>query len=126
MDKYTVLGADGTADVAASANAYAKALTEWKAQNEVPSETIETAVEAVFDRNPGRIPMPVLLSFATQELGATPETFRSLHDRVHAYVVGQSANNTGRIDIGRGKGGGVERLARPGEPVPARQTKKSA
>ncbi len=126
MDKYTVLGSDGTADVSLSASAYAKALVEWKAKNEVPSETIENAVETVFDRNPGRIGMPVLLSFATQELGATPETFRALHDRVHAYVVGQSAKNTGRIDIGKGKGGGVERLSRPGEPIPARAAKKTA
>jgi hypothetical protein len=126
MDKYSVLGVDGTVDVAASANAYAKALTAWKAENEVPSETIEAAVEAVFDRNPGRLPMPVLLSFATQELGATPETFRALHDRIHAYVVGQSAKNTGRIDIAKGVKGGVARLSRPGEEVPEREAKKTA
>ena len=125
MDKYTVLGTDGTADVSLSTNAYAKALADWKAKNEVPSDTIETAVEAVFDRNPGRLAMPVLLSFATQELGATPETFRALHDRVHAYVVGQSAKNTGRIDIAKGKNGGCERLSKPGETVPAR-VKKTA
>lgn len=127
MDKFTVRGSSGSVDVVASANAYAKALTEWVAQNELSSETIETAVEAVFDRFPGqRLPMPALLSLSVAELGASPDQHKTLTARVHAYVTGQSADNTGRIDIGKGKGGGVSRLALPGEEVPARLAKKTA
>jgi hypothetical protein len=126
MDKYTVRGTDGAVDVAASANAYAVALTKWAAENEVASETIESAVESVFDCYSGRLPMPALLSMAVNELGGTPDQHRVLTDRVHAYVKGQCADNTGRIDIGKGKGGGVLRLARPGEEIPARVAKKSA
>lgn len=117
MDKFTRRGTDGSVDVAASANAYAKALTEWAAQNEIPSAEIETAVEAVFDAHEGRLPMPALVSFAVQELSAAPEQFKTLSDRVHAYVKGQA--EVGRLNIGKGKGGGVARLARPGEPIPA-------
>lgn len=127
MDKFTVRGTDGSVDVAASANAYAKALTGWVAQNELSSDTIETAIEAVFDRFPGqRLPMPALLSLTVAELGASPDQHKTLTSRVHAYVTGQSADNTGRIDIGKGKGGGVSRLALPGEEVPARTAKKTA
>ncbi len=117
MDKFTRRGTDGSVDVAASANAYAKALTEWAAQNEIPSAEIESAVEAVFDSHEGRLPMPALLSFAVQELSSDPNQFKTLTERVHAYVKGQS--ETGRLNIGKGKGGGVARVARPGEPIPA-------
>lgn len=127
MDKYTKRGIDGSVDVAASASAYAKALTEWVAQNEIPSETIENAVEAAFDRFDGqRQPMPALIAFALQELKAEPSQHKTLTNRVHAYITGQSAKNTGRLDISKGVGGGVARLARPGEAVPARPAKKSA
>jgi hypothetical protein len=117
MDKFTRRGTDGSVDVAASANAYAKALTEWAALNEIPSADIEAAVEAVFDSHEGRLPMPALLSFAVQELSSEPNQFKTLTDRVHAYVKGQA--EVGRLNIGKGKGGGVARLALPGEPIPA-------
>lgn len=127
MDKYTVRGSDGSVDVAASALAYGNALSAWVAENEVDSETIESAIEAVFDRFPGqRLPMPSLLSYAVAELATTPDQHKTLTARCHAYVTGQCAKNTGRIDIGKGKGGGVLRLALPGQPVPARPAKKSA
>jgi hypothetical protein len=109
MDKYTVLGSDGSIDVAASANAYAKALTNWKVENEIPAEQITEAVNAVLDLHPGRIPMPALLSLAVQQLGATPETFKVLSDRVHAYVTGQT--KAGLLFVIKGKGGGVSRQA---------------
>lgn len=127
MDKFTKRGSDGSVDVSASTNEYAKALSEWVAENEIPSDTIESAVEAVFDRFPGaRLPMPALLSAAVTELEATPDQHKTLTSRCHAYVTGQSAGNTGRIDIGKGKGGGVLRLSLPGQPVPARAAKKTA
>ena len=46
MDKYMVRSTDGSVDVAASANAYATALTKWAAENEVPAADIEAAVES--------------------------------------------------------------------------------
>lgn len=126
MDKFTVRGTDGSVDMAASANAYTKALSEWCTSNETASETIETAVEAVFDRFDGRITVPALLGLALSELGATPAQHKSLENRVRAYVKGQCAGNTGRLDMVKGVGGGVQRLARPGQEVPARAAKKSA
>jgi len=124
--KFIKRGSDGSVDIAASANAFAKALTEWVAQNETPSEQIEAAVEAVFDSQDGRVAMPALCGMAATRLSGDAASYKTLVQRVHAYVTGQCANNTGRLDIAKGKGGGVLRLARPGEAVPARQAKKSA
>lgn len=107
MDKFTKRGTDGSVDVQASAQEYARALTEWCAENEIPSEQIAQAVTAVLDRHPGRIPMPALLATAAQEMGATPETFKVLCDRVHAYVSGQAKAE--KLFVIKGKGGGVTR-----------------
>jgi hypothetical protein len=127
MDKFSKLGSDGTVDVNASKEAYGQALSAWKAENEIPTDRIETAIEAVFDRFPGqRLAMPALLSMSVLGLSATPDQHKTLTARCHAYVTGQSAGNTGRLDIGKGKGGGVLRLSLPGQPVPARPAKKSA
>lgn len=127
MDKYTVFGTDGTADVAASQAKYAEALTAWKGSNETPSEKIEAAVEAVFDAFPGqRLKMPFLVNASVTRLGGTPSQHASLTKAVHGYLTAQSAKNTGRIDIAKGVNGGVSRLALPGQPVPARPSKEQA
>lgn len=126
MDKFTVRGTDGSVDLAASANAYTKALSEWCTSNEVASDTIENAVEAVFDRFNGRITTPALVSMTLAELGAAPSQHKALDTRVRAYLKGQCAGNTGRLDMVKGVGGGVQRLAKPGQEIPARAAKKSA
>lgn len=108
MNQFTVRGTDGSVDVAASAQAYTQALTQWIATNEIPSERIANAVNAVLDRFPGqRLSMPLLLSFSVQELGATPDQHKALTERVHAYVRGQAT--VGVLTIAKGKGGGVGR-----------------
>jgi len=130
MDKYTVTGADGSVDVGASAVKYSKALEAWKTENELPADTIEAAVEAVFDRFPGqRLSMPALLHEAVSELNGTPAQHKALQARVQKYVAGQcgigDARNTGRLDIQKGVGGGVLRLALPGDAIPARAKKNA-
>lgn len=122
MDKYTVRNSSGEVDVAASANNYANALTSWKSENEIPVADIEAAVEAVFNKHP-KLPMPALLSAAVNELSDAPEAFKALTERVGAYVRGQAT--LGRLEISKGKGGGVSRLALPGQPIPVK-TAKSA
>lgn len=121
MDKYTQFNSLGEADVAASANAYAKALTQWKLDHEIPSSRIESAVETVFDRTNGKIPMPALVNFAVNEISNDPNQFKGLAARVHAYLTGQKQtkeNTQGRLLVTNGKNGGVQRLARPGQPIP--------
>lgn len=120
MDKFVVRGTDGSVDVAASANAYATALNKWVAENEVPVSDIETAIEAVFDQH-NKLPMPALLSAAVNELGATPAQFKALTERCGSYVRGQAT--LGRLEITKGKGGGVSRIALPGQPIPVKPAK---
>lgn len=121
MDKYTVFNSLGEVDVAVSANAYARALTEWKTQNEIPSDQIEAAVETVFNRGTDRLPMPALVSAAVFELSTDASQFKALTKRVHAYITGQK--QIGRLSVVQGKGGGVTRLALPGQPIPAQVAK---
>lgn len=110
MDKFTKRGTDGSVDIAASANEYAKALADWCAKNEIPADQIAGAVNTVLDRYPSQnIPMPALLSDSCQLLGATPQTFKVLSDRVHAYVTGQQSAKL--LFVTKGKGGGVSRTA---------------
>jgi hypothetical protein len=110
MDKYTTRSTDGSIDVAASANAYAKALTEWAAQNEIPSEEIETEVNAVLALNPTtRVPMPALLSAVANALGASAATHASISARVHEYIKGQV--KAGNLFVLKGLGGGVTNVA---------------
>jgi hypothetical protein len=108
MDKFTERGTDGSVDLAASANAYTRALAQWCAENEIPAEQITEAVNSVLDRHAGKnIPMPALLSLASQELGADALSFKVISDRVHAYVTGQT--EAGLLFVTKGKGGGVSR-----------------
>lgn len=123
MDKHTVRDSSGAVDVAASANAYATALTKWVGENELATDTIEMAIESVFDRHPGRLPMPALLGAAVNELNVEPAQHKSVTQRAHDYVSGQA--KLGRLEVAKGKGGGVSRLARPGEPIPAKPAKSA-
>lgn len=110
MDKFTKRGTDGSVDIAASANEYARALAVWCGENEIPADQIAGAVNTVLDRHPGQnIPMDCLRSDACQLLGATPQTFKVLSDRVHAYVRGQAG--AALLFVTKGKGGGVSRTA---------------
>lgn len=106
MDKYTKRSSDGSVDVAASTNAYAKALTEWSSKNDISSDVIAEAVNTVLAANAGsRVPMKALLGAAAQEIGFSPETFSAVTGRVHAYVTGQV--EAGMLFVVRGTGGGV-------------------
>jgi hypothetical protein len=122
MDKFTVRDATGSVDVLGSATKYAEALQAWCAEHEVDSDTIETAVEAVFDRFDGkRMSVPALIGYAVTELAASPEQHKALTARVHAYMKGQK--ETGRLEVTLGPKGGIARMARPGEPIPVKESK---
>lgn len=121
MDKFTIRDANGTVDTAASVRAYSNALAAWVSANETPVDSIERAVEAVFDTHDKRMPTGFLVDCTMQELNVDPERFQTVSKHVVSYVKGQVAS--GRIDSTKGTGGGLSRLARPGEPIPARQVK---
>jgi hypothetical protein len=127
MEKYVVRNDDGSVNLSRSVDAFSDALQKWVDEDKALVVRIETAVEAVLDRHQGqKVPMPALLSMAIHELGASPSEFGTLQERIHAYVKSQAGEGK-RLQIGKGKGGGVLRLARPGEPVPEKtETEKSA
>lgn len=124
MDKFTVRDSAGCVDVVSSVAAYERALTSWVQVNEVPLDLIESAVEAAFDSSDrARLPIDYLTSVAVQNMGVHPDQYRAVTARVGTYIRGQASASCGRLEITKGTGGGVARLSRPGEPVPARPVK---
>lgn len=122
MDKFVVYDATtGETDVAATVAAYATALTSWKSTNELPTSQVEAAVEAAFDSSEGeRTLMPLLVNSAIVVLNVQPDNYNAAEAQVRRYITGQA--KTGRLSVVRRKGGGVSRLARPGEPLPVAKT----
>ena len=106
MDKYTVRDSDGSVNVSASANAYAKALSEWVSTNETPVSDIADAVNAVLDQH-GKLTMPMLQTYTATQLGASPTQFTAVGNRARAWVRSQA--EAGVLVIVKGKNGGVSR-----------------
>lgn len=115
MDKYTVRSVvDGSVDVNASLAAYGNALTKWVSENEVTTESVRDTVDAVFDGQPEgtRLTIPVLVSYVMSVLNPSPAQFSAVEDRIRGFLKGQE-----RFHSSKGKGGGVLRRAREGEPL---------
>jgi len=111
MDRFTRRNADGSVNIVASQSAHTEALNQWVAENEVPVDRISTALNTVLDQNASssRIPMPALLSLVAHELGTSVQNFKSVSNRIHAFVTSQV--KAGRLFVVKGKGGGVTREA---------------
>ena len=111
MDKFTVRGVDGSVDVSASAEAYYQSLTEWVSKNEVSNEAVESALDNIFEKTPGRITTQFLAALAARDLCKSADSFPSLRKRVHAYL--KHAVTTGeKYTLLRGAGGGVTKVSR--------------
>lgn len=130
MDKHTVRGPDGSIDFSASGNKYLAALREYADKNEVDTALIVDAMDYVFDESPSKDPEKLtrltignLASRVSIALKVDPSLHNMVELRVRAIV-----KNQPRFHSLKGKGGGVARLARAGEPIPAlpEKTKKSA
>jgi len=109
MNKFTIR-TGSTVDIDASVAAYTEALTQWAADNDIPSDQIATAVNTVLDNADGeRVPMPALLNFAATELGSNYRNHSTLTDRIHDFVSAEV--KAGRLFTVKGSGGGVSRTA---------------
>lgn len=106
MDKFTVRSNDGSVDVSASVAAYHNALVKWSSENEISTESIKEAVDAVFAMHTGKLATPVLVSFAISYLNTAPAQFKSTEARIRAYLRG-----SGLFVSTKGKGGGISPVA---------------
>ena len=104
--------------------AFRGALLKYIAERETEGTLIEEAVSALFDQYKGAaINMPAVASMTAQRLGAQPENFKVLSDRVAEYVRANSQETGSEKEgnlvqhpesmfiIAKGKGGGVSRRA---------------
>lgn len=109
MDKHTVRNTEtGNIDIAASANNYAKALSLWISQNEIEQEKISNAVNAVMDRFPEKLLMPMLVSLSVQEISEDPNQYKPLEKQVRAFIKAQQ--EAGKIEVKKGPGAGIKRI----------------
>lgn len=123
MEKYTVRDEDGSVDIDASTRAFRAALVSSVASAEKLAGQIETAIDAVFDEQNGRMPKGMLIDGALAKLGATSETHTSLTHAVENYLRVNTSKDKGvdgrRLAAIKGQKGGIQRLALPGQPVTA-------
>lgn len=110
----------GKIDQDKSEAAFRGALLKYVAERETEGTLIEEAVDALFTQyKSASINMPAVCSMAAQRLGAQPENFKVLSDRVAEYIRANSQETGSEKDgnlvqhpdskfvIAKGKGGGV-------------------
>lgn len=115
---------DGKIDQDKSEAAFRSNLLRYVAERETEGTLIAEGVAALFDQYKGAaINMPAVCSMTAQRLGAQPENFKVLSDRVAEYVRANSQETGSEKEgtltehpdslfvIAKGKGGGVSRRA---------------
>jgi uncharacterized membrane protein YgaE (UPF0421/DUF939 family) len=111
MDQHTIRNDKGEIDIAASTNAYAKALSLWVSEN----EKIEKAVFSVMEKYAGKkLLKQMLINLAVQEVNPDPDQYTNLSKRAQEFIDAQK--KAGTIIIGRGKKPGI-RFADANEPA---------
>lgn len=104
---YTVRNSDGTINHEATLAKFAGDLLRYEAEREMEREVIAGAVHALFDRHLGkRMTTPFVVSEALKSLNAQPENYKALTEKVQEFL-----RTTPEFHTGKGKGGGVARLA---------------
>lgn len=110
---------NGKVDEEASLNVFQAQLDEFVAQHAVETDTIATAVAALFDKYLGKaIAMPTLSSLVCHRLNASPENHGALSEQTLNYVRANSKGDDSLFVIVKGQHGGVARRA----DCPARPT----
>lgn len=107
ITSFIVRAADGSIDHEASVSQFAGALLKYEAERETEMATVAGAVNALFDQYKGaRLNTPFLVGEALRRLNAQPENYKTLSERVTEFV-----RTSPQFTIGKGKGGGVARIA---------------
>lgn len=98
---------DGGVNVSGSVEAFRTALIDYVKGAEETNRQIDSALNAVFDKHPGkRMPVPTLISLTLGELKCSASEWTEKTELVHAYL---KSNPT--FSIKKGKGGGCARVS---------------
>lgn len=110
-----VRNTDGSVDLNASVAAFTKQLRDWMQANEIKPELLDAAIDAVFDENKDseRLPKSALVTLAVTRLNLNASQLSTVTERLSKYITTQP-----RFLTHKGKNGGVQRLALPGQPIP--------
>lgn len=122
MDTKYFVRVNGVVDLKASGEAYAVAAKDWLAANEIDPAKMDDVLDAVFNENPGRrLPKSGLITLAVSRMSLNVNQIGQVSDRMGKFI----ASNP-RFQSHKGIGGGIERRAKKGEPIPAIEEKKTA
>ncbi len=124
MDKHTQRNEQGQIDIAASTNNYAKALSVWISENETDQDKIEASVNAVMDRYPNNLFMPMLINLSVQEISDDPTKFKTLEKRIKAFI--KTQRETGKIEVKKGAKPGIKRVSEITEPAETEENLEEA
>ena len=119
LSTFVVRSSNGSVDSDATMAKFQSTLSSFISESETESETIGSAIEAVLETHKGsRVNLDFLVSSTCRALNAQPENFKVLGDKVRQFVkdnscdkndAGMPSDSTKRLNVARGKGGGVGR-----------------
>lgn len=108
MKEYLKRGTDGSVDLNATVEAFRTAVVEYKANSELPQETLVKALREVFEsRTEKRLPMGLLTTLAADRLKASSSNLNSVVEALRLSV----RANKDSFRVVQGKLGGVERVS---------------
>lgn len=112
LSSYVVLSVEGVIDHEATLEKFAENILKFEAEKDAENATISVAIHALFDQFRGaRLNMPYLIGEVTRRLDAKPDNYKSLSDKVQAFIRANAEGDDAMFMISRGKGGGVARLS---------------
>lgn len=118
-----VRGADGKYDLEKMLDSASNSLLVLQADKEVEEGVIRDTVSDIFDQFKGTsINTPALISMASQKMNALPANFKTIAERVGAYLRENSQGDADKVTklvprpnslfvTAKGKGGGIRRRA---------------
>jgi hypothetical protein len=106
LAEYVVRFTDGSINHEETLSRFAGDLARFEAQREMENETIGRSLHKLFDQHKGRkVPTPFVIAEVLKDLGASPETYKILTEKVGEYI-----KTSSEFVTTKGKGGGVGRI----------------
>ena len=120
LNKYAVIGSNGSIDMQATINKFSADLDTYDQKHGAQMESIGNAVNAVFDQYKGaRLNTAFIQGEVVRRMNIEPQNYKSVCDKVQEYLHLHSqgkARQDGSVErpnslylINKGKGGGVGR-----------------
>src|SRR4051812_36863497 len=99
---------DGDLDMAETLEAFEAVVLAWEEENNANNETVLTAVNSVYEKNPGKpFSLQALTFEVMKELDASSDVLGTIQGQVNSVI----KSNPTVFETTRGKGGGTRKIA---------------